>query len=319
MKISNNHGMITISYHMGCIKRMDIRELEYFVTVSELTNFTAAAAKLHISQPAISKSIHKLEEELGCQLLDRTQKKILLTEEGAVFLDLAKEILTKMIAAQNTMIEYRNLTRGTFRIAVPPLLGAYVFPQLFADFQKNYPALTMSVIEDGSSTAVDLVREEEVHVGLIILPSQLTDLHSHLITSQEIVVCLPTDHPLSTQPFLTFEQLKDEPIILYNEGFVLRKIILEEYAKCNVVPKVALSTNQFQTIKALVAKGVGISFLPKNSIKVVNHVTKIPLHPHLFLEMGLIWKPNKVLPLACKAFIDFVNQFEPNDSPKPLK
>jgi DNA-binding transcriptional LysR family regulator len=289
---------------------MDIRELEYFVTVSELKNFTAAAHKLHISQPAISKAIHKLEEELGFQLLDRTQKKVLLTEEGVVFLTLAEDILARMAAAQNTMIEYKNLTRGTFRIAVPPLLGAYVFPQLFADFKKNYPSLEMSVIEDGSSTAVDLVRQEDVHVGLVILPPTLTDLDSHLITSQEIVVCLPTDHPLSHQPFLTFEQLKDEPIILYNEGFVLRRIILDEYAKYGLVPRVALSTNQFQTIKALVAKGVGISFLPKNSIKVVNHVTKIPLHPHLFLEMGLIWKPNKILPLACKAFIDFVNEFE---------
>lgn len=289
---------------------MDIRELEYFVTVYELQNFTAAANKLHISQPAISKSIHKLEEELGFQLLDRTQKKVLLTEEGTVFLGLAKDILARMIAAQNTMIEYKNLTRGNFRIAVPPLLGAYVFPQLFADFKKNYPSLDMSVIEDGSSTAVDLVRQEEVHVGLIILPPILTDLHSHLITSQEIVVCLPNDHPLSSQSFLTFEQLKDEPIILYNEGFVLRKIILDEYAKYNIVPRVVLSTNQFQTIKALVAKGVGISFLPKNSIKVVNHVTKIPLRPHLYLEMGLIWKPNKILPLACKAFIDFVKDFK---------
>jgi DNA-binding transcriptional LysR family regulator len=289
---------------------MDIRELEYFVTVYELQNFTAAANKLHISQPAISKSIHKLEEELGFQLLDRTQKKVLLTEEGTVFLDLAKDILARMIAAQNTMIEYKNLTRGNFRIAVPPLLGAYVFPQLFADFKKNYPSLNMSVIEDGSSTAVDLVRQEEVHVGLVILPPKLTDLYSHLITSQEIVVCLPTNHPLSSQSFLTFEQLKEEPIILYNEGFVLRKIILDEYAKYNIVPRVALSTNQFQTIKALVAKGAGISFLPKNSIKVVNHVTKIPLHPHLFLDMGLVWKPNKILPLACKAFIDFVKDFK---------
>lgn len=291
---------------------MDIRELEYFVTVAELKNFTVAAERLHISQPAISKAIHKLEEELGFQLLDRTLKKILLTEEGLVFFDLAKDILLRIVAAQNTMAEYKTLTRGTFQIAVPPLLGAYVFPQLFAAFKEKYPSLDMAVIEDGSSTAVDLVKREEVHVGLIILPSNLTDLHSHLITSQEIVVCLPTDHPLSTEPFLTFDQLKNEPIILYNEGFVLREIILNEYAKCNISPKVMLSTNQFQTIKALVAKRVGISFLPKNSLKVVAQVIKIPLYPPIFLDMGLIWKPNKVLPLACKAFIEFVNNFDPS-------
>lgn len=292
---------------------MDIRELEYFVTVSELKNFTAAAKRLHISQPAISKSVHKLEDELGFHLLDRTQKRVSLTEEGNVFLALAQDILARVLDAQNTMMGYKNLTRGTFRIAVPPLLGAYVFPHLFVAFKNKYPSLEMFVIEDGSSIAVDLVQEEDVHVGLVILPPDLTDLHSHLITSQEIVVCLPTNHPLSTEPFLTFDQLKDEPIILYNEGFILREIILHEYAKFNAIPKVALSTNQFQTIKAFVANGVGISFLPVNSIKEARHLTKISLSPRLFLEMGLIWKPNRVLPLACKAFIDFVNNYSHED------
>lgn len=292
---------------------MEIRELEYFITVSELENFTAAAKRLHISQPAISKSIHKLEEELGFQLLDRTQKRVSLTEEGKVFLALAQDILSRLLDAQNTMAEYKKLTRGTFHIAVPPLLGAYVFPDLFAAFKDKYPSLEMLVVEDGSSTAIDLVQEENVHVGLIILPSNLTDLHSHLITSQEIVVCLPIDHPFSAEPFLTFEQLKDEPMILYNEGFLLRQIILDEYAKINSTPKVALSTNQIQTIKAFVAKGVGISFLPVNSIKEARHLTKIPLSPRLFLDMGLIWKPDKALPLACKAFIEFVNHYSYND------
>ncbi|MBP2627127.1 MAG: transcriptional regulator, LysR family [Firmicutes bacterium] len=292
---------------------MDIRELEYFVTVSELQNFTTAAKRLHISQPAISKSIHKLEEELGFHLLDRTQKRVSLTEEGNVFFVLAQDILSRILDAQNTMTEYKNLTRGTFRIAVPPLLGAYVFPHLFAAFKDKYPSLEMVVIEGGSSIAVNLIQNEDVHVGLVILPADLTDLHSHLITSQEIVVCLPTEHSLSTEPFLTFDQLKDEPIILYNEGFILREIILNEYSKFDTLPKVALSTNQIQTIKALVAEGVGISFLPVNSIKEARHMAKIPLSPPLFLDMGLIWKPNKVLPLACKAFIDFVNNFSYDD------
>lgn len=292
---------------------MDIRELEYFVTVSELKNFTAAAKRLHISQPAISKSVHKLEEELGFHLLDRAQKRVSLTEEGNVFLTLAQDILSRLLDAQNTMTEYKNLTRGSFRIAVPPLLGAYVFPHLFAAFKSKYPSLEMVVIEDGSSTAVDFVQKEDVHVGLVILPPNLTDLHAHLITSQEIVVCLPIDHPLGTEPFLTFDQIKAESIILYNEGFLLREIILNEYAKFELTPKVALSTNQIQTIKAFVTKGVGISFLPVNSIKEARRMTKISLSPRLFLDMGLIWKPNKILPLACKAFIDFVNNYSYDD------
>lgn len=292
---------------------MEFRELEYFATVAELKNFTAAADRLHISQPAISKAIHKLEEELGFNLIDRTQKRVLLTEEGTVFLQLADEILSRVTNAKETMREYKELTRGSFHIAVPPLLGAYVFPNLFAAFRKKYPSLEMFVVEDGSSTAVDLVKHEEVHVGLVILPPHLTELDAHHITSQEIVVCLPTDHRLCTESYLTFEQLKDEPVILYNEGFVLRSVILNEFAKYNIKPNVVISTNQFQTMKALVSKGVGISFLPANSIKEARRMTKIPLSPHQFLDMGLIWKPDKVLPLACWAFIEFVKNYSYTD------
>lgn len=292
---------------------MDLRELEYYVTVAELKNFTAAAERLHISQPAISKAIQKLEEELGFHLIDRTQKKVLLTEEGTVFLALAEDILMRVANAKSTMREYKELTRGTFHIAVPPLLGAYVFPNLFAAFKKKYPSLEMLVVEDGSSTSVELVKHEEVHIGLVILPPNLTELQAHHITSQEIVVCLPTEHRLSTEPFLTFEQLKDEPVILYNEGFVLRSVIINEYAKCNLKPNVVISTNQFQTMKALVSKGVGISFLPANSIKEAHRMTKIPLSPHRYLDMGLIWKPDKVLPLACRAFIEFVKNYSYTD------
>ncbi|MCE5285322.1 MAG: LysR family transcriptional regulator [Pelosinus sp.] len=292
---------------------MEIRELEYYIAVAELKNFTAAADRLHISQPAISKAIHKLEEELGFNLIDRTQKRVLLTEEGRVFLKLAEDILQRVANALSTMQEYKELTRGTFHIAVPPLLGAYVFPNLFASFKQKYPSLEMFVVEDGSSTALDLVKHEEVHVGLLILPPTLTELAVHHITSQEIVVCLPTDHRLSREPFLTFEQLKDEPVILYNGGSVLRSVILKEYAKRNLEPHVAISTNQFQTMKALVSKGVGISFLPANSIKEAHRMTIIPLSPHHYLDMGLIWKPDKVLPLACRAFIEFVKNYSYTD------
>ncbi|VBB09371.1 transcription regulator hth lysr [Lucifera butyrica] len=288
---------------------MELRELEYFVTVAELKNFTAAAERLHISQPAISKAVHKLEEELGFHLIDRNQKSVFLTEEGTVFFNLARGILKQVAMAKDTMEEYKNLTKGTFRIAVPPILGAYIFPQLFAAFKSKYPFLEMQVLEDGSSTSVNRVKNEEVHVGLVILPPDLLELHLHRITSQKIVVCLPAGHFLSSASALTFEQIKNEPVILYNEGFVLREVILNEYARYKAKPNVVISTNQFQTIKALVSKGVGISFLPANSIVESRQLIKIPLAPDLFLDMGLIWKPNKTLPLAGRAFIEFVKNY----------
>jgi len=288
---------------------MDIRALEYFITVCELRNFTAAADRLYVSQPAITKAIHKLESELGLLLFDRNQKRVVPTEEGIVFYNEARDILSRLNNALNLMNEYKNLTKGSFRIAIPPMIGAYVFPPIFAAFKQRFPNLDLVAFEEGSYAAANLVRKEDVHVGLVTLSPNLRDLDFCPVTTQEILVCLPLGHSLADRQHLTFEELEHEPLILHNEGFALRKIIEHEYSSRHLTPKVILSSNQFQTIKALVVKGTGLSFLTTLSINDAPNMAKVPLFPPLYLTIGLVWKPNIILPLACQTLIDFVKEY----------
>ena len=289
---------------------MDLRDLECFVVTCEEKNFTAAAERLYISQPAISKTLNKLEEELGLRLINRNQKPIALTAEGEVLVKLAREILAQFQAAQATMAEFKNLKRGSFTIAVPPMTGAYFFPPLFAGFKKKHPSLDMQIIDGGSFASLEAVRKEKINTGLIIFPLQeMVGVSSLPVTQQELVVCLPADHPLAGQPFLTLQQLETEPVVLYNEGFVLRSIILNSYAEAGLTPKIEISTNQFLTIKALVAKGAGISFLPAIAVNDTDAIVTVPLEPRIHVTIGLVWNPNSFLPPACKAFIEFVREY----------
>lgn len=289
---------------------MDLRELEYFVVICEEKSFTAAAERLYISQPAISKTLTKLEESLGLRLLNRNQKQVTITAEGEVLLKLARDILAQFQSAQNIMEEYKELKRGSFTIAVPPMTGAYFFPPLFAGFKKKYPSLDMRIIDGGSLALLGSVKREEIHTGLIIFPpNDMTGVTSFPVTQQELVVCLPADHHLAGAPFLSLHQLEGDPVILYNEGFTLRSIILNAYAEAGLAPKIEISTNQFLTIKALVAKGAGISFLPAIAVNDTDAIAKVPLEPQIHVTIGLIWNPNSFLPPACKAFIEFVQDY----------
>ena len=289
---------------------MDLRDLECFVVICEEKNFTAAAERLYISQPAISKTLNKLEEELGLRLINRNQKPIALTAEGEVLVKLAREILAQFQAAQATMAEFKNLKRGSFTIAVPPMTGAYFFPPLFAGFKKKHPSLDMQIIDGGSFASLEAVRKEKINTGLIIFPLQeMVGVSSLPVTQQELVVCLPADHPLAGQPFLTLQQLETEPVVLYNEGFVLRSIILNSYAEAGLTPKIEISTNQFLTIKALVAKGAGISFLPAIAVNDTDAIVTVPLEPRIHVTIGLVWNANGYLPPACRAFIEFVQEY----------
>ncbi len=289
---------------------LDLRELEYFVVICEEKNFTAAAERLYVSQPAISKTLFKLEEELGLRLINRNQKPIAVTAEGKVLLKLARDILAQFQSARNIMQEYKELKRGSFTIAVPPMTGAYFFPPLFAGFKKKHPSLDMCIIDEGSLKSLELVKKEEIHTGLIIFPpGKMTGVDSIPVTRQELLVCLPADHPLAGRPALSLQQLENDPVVLYNDGFALRSIILSAYAEAGLTPKIEISTNQFLTIKALVAKGAGISFLPAIAAEDTAAIVTVPLKPRLQVTIGLIWKPNSFLPPACKAFIEFVQEY----------
>lgn len=289
---------------------MDLRELEYFVVICEEKNFTSAAERLYISQPAISKTLYKLEEELGLRLINRNQKPVAITAEGEVLLKLARDIIAQVQSAQTIMDEYKKLKRGSFTIAVPPMTGAYFFPPLFAGFKKKYPSLDMRIIDGGSLASLEAVKREEIHTGLIIFPPKdMADVGNIPVTQQELVVCLPADHPLAGQSFLSLQQLENEPVVLYNEGFALRSIILNAYAEAGLTPKIEISTNQFLTIKALVGKGAGISFLPAIAVNDTDAIVTVPLNPQLHVTIGLVWNRNSFLPPACKAFIEFVQDY----------
>ena len=145
---------------------MEIRQLEYFVCVVETNSFTKAAEKQYVSQPCITHSIHKLEEELGFELFDRSQKKSPLTDEGKRFYLRACKLLNELRDTMTEMNELRNLSRGTINLAIPPMIGSCLFPYLFTSFQTKYPHLTLNVCEEGSFSAHRMIEQEELDLGI---------------------------------------------------------------------------------------------------------------------------------------------------------
>ena len=129
---------------------MELRQLEYFQMVSQLNNITRAAERLHVSQPSITKSIKKLESELGVQLFDRNQKKLVLTAEVSVFLSRIDRALSTIDDAILEINDYKQLQKGAIKIGIPPMIGSYLFPKIFSQFQQLYPNLEISILEEGS-------------------------------------------------------------------------------------------------------------------------------------------------------------------------
>ena len=241
---------------------MEIRQLEYFVSVVETNSFTKAAEKQYVSQPCITHSIRKLEEELGFELFDRSQKKSPLTDEGKRFYLRACNLLNELRDTMTEMNELRNLSRGTINLAIPPMIGSCLFPYLFTSFQTQYPHLTLNVCEEGSFSAHRMIEQEELDLGIIILPDpNLETLQSVQLTQQEILLAVAPTHPLAQRESVCFADLRQEKFILFKSNFFQRHAILNRCQQENIEPNIVFNSSQVETVKSLISHGIGISFL----------------------------------------------------------
>ena len=286
---------------------MDLRQLEYFQMVCRLNNMTRAAERLHVAQPAISVAIQKLEEELGVQLFVRGQKQFMLTAEGKVFLTRADEILAKAQDAILEMAEYRDLKKGAIRLGVPPMIGASMFPHIFVGFENVYPNLQLTIIEEGSLAIREMLEREELDIGLVITSHSSAVLNTQTIAKGEILLCVSPNHPLAGQDRISFEALSGEQFIMLKEGTYHRSRVLAECKKHGFEPNIIISSSQVDTIKGLVAQGVGISFLLDRMVLPDSRISCLHLAEPLCLEIGLAWKKDRYLAKASQAFIEFMS------------
>ncbi|WP_156478575.1 LysR family transcriptional regulator, partial [Anaerosporomusa subterranea] len=176
---------------------MDLRQLEYFQTASRLKSITRAAEHLHVSQSTVTLAIQRLEDKLGILLFDRSQKQLLLTAEGQVFLPKIEDIMNRLQDAVAEMDKYRKLQKGTLSVGVPPMIGSFLFPEILAGFKKLFANIQLSTIEESSFTIRQLLERGELDLGIVNLYQPTPMLETLQITREQFVACLPLAHPLA--------------------------------------------------------------------------------------------------------------------------
>ena len=284
---------------------MELRQLEYFQMASRLRNITRAAERLRVSQPNITVAIKKLEAELGIQLFDRSQKQLALTPEGAVFLNRIELALRNIQDPVLEVNDYKQLQKGTIKIGIPPMMGAYLFPKIFSSFQKKYPHLDIYLHEEGSMSIREQLERDELDFGIIILSGASNHLQLLPMTKSQIVACVPENSPLAKKEFLTKDDIAAANLIMLKEGSFLRQTILSKLKEQNISPNIILESNQVVTIKGLVASGVGISFLLDMVLEDSQGIAAIPLEEPIFVDVGLAWKKDRYISKAAQSFMDF--------------
>ncbi|GAA0209622.1 LysR family transcriptional regulator [Selenomonas dianae] len=284
---------------------MELRQLEYFQMASRLKNITRAAERLRVSQPNITVAIKKLEAELGIQLFDRSQKQLSLTPEGAVFLARVEVALRNIQDAVLEVNDYKQLQKGTIKIGIPPMMGAYLFPRIFSSFQRRYSHLDVYLHEEGSVAIREQLERDELDFGIIIIPDSSSNLQLLPMARSQIVCCIPEDSDLAARKAVTLQDIEERSLIMLKEGSFLRQTMLQKMKAADVTPNIVLESNQVVTILGLVASGVGNAFLLEMIARDAPGVRAIPLATPVYVDVGLAWKRDRYISRAAQSFIEF--------------
>lgn len=193
------------------------------------------------------------------------------------------------------------------------MIGVFLFPHILSKFRSLYPNFELTIVEQGTLSILRLLEQGKLDIGFgVLFDNQLADMETLPVVERQIVVCLPNEHPLGVLSQIPIGALQEESFILLQEDTYNRQIIMEECKKHQFIPKVIFSTRQIQTIINLVEEGIGLSFLLDVVARKQTKISSRPLENPLNIQTGLVWRRDKYISNALKAFIDFIKDSFPN-------
>jgi LysR family transcriptional regulator, benzoate and cis,cis-muconate-responsive activator of ben and cat genes len=242
---------------------MNLRSLQCFVVLAEELNFSRAADRLHIAQPALSQQIRALEERLGSQLVDRGSRPLRLTEAGSYFLIEARGILEHMEQATLGVRAIDAGTHGWLSIGFTRSAMYSVLPPALKAFHAAYPNVELKLFEMLTEEQADAFRDARIHVGIGRQAPQWPGCTTYTLLDERVMAVLASDHPMSRQDTVRVDQLVSSPLIVYpkHPAAQFPRFIASLYRDADATPTVAHEAYEIQTAIALVAAGLGITYV----------------------------------------------------------
>lgn len=289
--------------------RHTIDELTAFVAVVELNSFSAAAGKLHITQPALSRRIAKIEEEIGETLLIRSKKNIEPTGTGQRFYRVAKRLV---IEVQNAEAELRNIRdddTGQVSMSINMTWCCVIMPKVVEEFRRLYPHYTLNTLEGSSPFAVKKVYDGEVDLGVTHKPKRLYGVDFEPLLSEEFVVACHADHPLAALDEIPSTELKNHVWMRLMRDELFSSLDWIEFEGAASFPETMVNANHYSTILRYVDNNLGVTILPRTAIHQYegrNVVLRPFAEPMIRRTVGILTKQQRELSPAAEKLKEIV-------------
>ncbi len=291
---------------------MEIRELNTFVTIVKVGNFSKAAEKLGYTQSAVTIQMKNLEKELNTKLFDRLGKQVTLTNQGRTFHTYAINILNNIIEAKESMIEDCNLS-GNLSIGSVDSICSSFLSKIISKYHKLYPEVKITVLTDTPSFLLDKLHSNSLDL-IYLLDENLTSdkLQNVFEFDEEVVFTCSSNHVLSKEKNITLDKISDFPLILTEANASYRKVLENKLFKINKNVRPFLETTNTNLICQMLCNGNEISFLPKFVINSYLEQKKLVILnvPEISVTVSrqIVYHKDKWVTREMKAFFDLIEK-----------
>jgi LysR family transcriptional regulator, hydrogen peroxide-inducible genes activator len=246
---------------------MNLRDLRYLVALADHKHFGRAAEASFVSQPTLSTQVRKLEEELGVTLVERTPRKVLLTDTGRAVVERARVILREVEQVRELARRTRDPESGAVRLGLFPTLGPYLLPHVVPRLRARFPRLELLLVEEKTPELLRQLHEGRIDAALLALPLNDAQLHVEPLFEEEFLLAVPKDSELAARESLDVEDLHDQRLLLLEDGHCLRDQALDVCQLAGASEKHGFRATSLETLRQMVAANVGMTLLPALAVK----------------------------------------------------
>lgn len=287
---------------------MKLRHLEAFLIVAEELHFGRAAARLHVAQPAVSQTISALEEDLGVQLFDRSNRRVRLTAAGQAYVAEVRGVFAQLDHASSVARDADAGLRGRITVAYTAVCTLGWLPTVLVEFMRELPEVVVQLQQQGTAEQVESLNRGSIDVGFSILAAEHGPVHAELVAPDELHLFFRTDHPFAARDRIPVAQALHEPFLLMSrtrEPCVHRSFqrMCDQHG---TQAEIVLEVDHLESMLAFVGAGLGVSLAPSvASTLSLPGVTSRPLDPHIPAGISAIWSPETMNPTT-ERFLAFV-------------
>ncbi len=292
---------------------MELTPLRSFLVIARLKNMTRAAAELHLTQPAVSSQLARLENELGEKLFQRTPRGMVLTEAGEVFRRHAEGAIREIEAGYAAVADVSGSVRGRLRIGGGATATTYLLPPLLRELLSDHPDIGLFVKEQGSAGVRRALVDGLIDVGIVTAGGREAHrwhLEEREWLTDELVLILPPDHPLNDPRVTDFgwADLEDTPMVLFESGTAIREMLDTAAAKGGVRLQAVMELRSIESIKRMVREGIGAGFVSRYALSQGDHGGLPCGDTPLRRQLNVVVAPDRAVSSVTKAFMEVLRR-----------